>query len=67
MYAGGIHKEFGIDRMVKAFIAADCHGWELHIYGDGNYQKELREIAKTNANVKYHGVVSNLEVTEKQV
>ncbi len=67
MYAGGIHKEFGIERMVTAFIEAKCEGWELHIYGDGNYQDKLQEIVKTNESIKYFGVVSNSEVKDAQL
>lgn len=67
MYAGGIHKEFGIERMVNAFLAADCDGWELHIYGDGNFQSELLNIAKFNEKIKYFGVVGNNEVKEAQL
>ena len=67
MYAGGIHKEFGIARMVNAFLRGGYDGWELHIYGDGNYQRELQEIAKTHSNVKYFGVRPNAEVVAKQL
>jgi glycosyltransferase involved in cell wall biosynthesis len=67
MYAGGIHKEFGIERMVKAFVEANCSGWELHIFGDGNFQDDLMRISEINKTVKYHGVVSNQEVTRKQL
>lgn len=67
MYAGGIHKEFGIQRLVDAFVAADIPGWECHIYGDGNYQKELTELCKTQTNVKYFGQQPNALVVENQL
>lgn len=67
MYAGGIHREFGIERMVNAFLEIGYTGWELHIYGDGNFQSELKKIAETNDNVKYYGVVSNDEVKKAQL
>lgn len=67
MYAGGIHKEFGIQRLVNAFVAADVPGWELHIYGDGNYQNELTELCKTKTNVKYFGPQPNTLVVENQL
>ena len=67
MYAGGIHKEFGIERMVNAFLDADCDGWELHIYGDGNFQSELIKICETTEKIKYFGVVGNNEVKEAQL
>lgn len=67
MYAGGIHKEFGIQRLVDAFIEGKFEGWQLHIYGDGNYQNELKEVAAKNENVKYFGVKPNHYVVEQQL
>ncbi len=67
MYAGGIHKEFGIERLVNAFVRGEHKDWELHIYGDGNYQKELTELAQKIPNLKYHGVKPNATVVEEQL
>lgn len=67
MYAGGIHKEFGIQRLVNAFVAANIPGWECHIYGDGNYQNELTELCRTQNNVKYFGPQPNSLVVENQL
>lgn len=67
MYAGGIHKEFGIQRLVDAFVNANVPGWEFHIYGDGNYQKELTQLCKTQTNVKYFGAQPNALVVENQL
>ncbi len=67
MYAGGIHEEFGIKRMVEAFAKGDFKDWQLHIYGDGNYHNQLEEMTKTVDNIKYFGVVSNNEIVEKQL
>lgn len=67
MYAGGIHREFGIERLVNAFVRGGFNDWELHIYGDGNYQKDLTELTKKIANVKYFGVQPNLVIVENQL
>lgn len=67
MYAGGIHKEFGIERLVHAFLRGEFSDWELHIYGDGNYQNDLRELAEKCSNVKYFGVRPNSEIVEAQL
>lgn len=67
MYAGGIHKEFGIERLVNAFIKGNFSEWELHIYGDGNYQNELKELGSKVSNVKYYGVQPNSVIIEKQL
>lgn len=66
MYAGGIHKEYGIERLVNAFIFGDYKGWELHIYGKGNFEKDLDVICKKYSNIKYFGVIQNKEIIEKQ-
>lgn len=67
MYAGGIHKEFGIALLVESFLAVNDKDWELHIYGDGNYQKELKQIAENNQNVKYFGMKPNAEIVKNQI
>lgn len=67
MYAGGIHKEFGIERFVKAFCSLNRTDWVLRIYGDGNYSDELREVAKKYTNIEYCGVKLNKEIVEKQL
>jgi len=67
MYAGGTHKEFGIAMLVEAFIGLNNPEWYLHIYGDGNYQNELRKIALKNNNVIYHGMKPNSEIVDAQI
>lgn len=67
MYAGGIHKEFGIARMVNAFLKGAFEDWELHIYGDGNYQNELKAVAASNPSVKYFGTAPNELIVQKQL
>lgn len=67
MYAGGIHKEFGIQRLVNVFVEADIPDWECHIYGDGNYQNELEQLCKKHSNVKYFGSQPNALVVENQL
>lgn len=67
MYAGGTHKEFGIKMLVDAFLALNNPEWVLHIYGDGNYQEELKQISKEHQNVKYFGMKPNAEVVDAQL
>lgn len=67
MYAGGIHKEFGIERLVNAFVRGQFKDWVLHIYGDGNYQKDLKELSTKVENVKYYGVQPNSLIVEMQL
>lgn len=67
MYAGGTHKEFGIGLLVDAFIAVGNPEWYLHIYGDGNYQSELKRISTENDHVIYHGMKPNSEIVDNQI
>ena len=67
MYAGGTHKEFGMSMLVEAFLAVNNPEWELHIYGDGNYQETLKKIATEHQNVKYFGMRPNKEIVEAQL
>lgn len=67
MYAGGIHREFGIERFVKAFCSLNRTDWILRIYGDGNYSDELKEVVKKYTNIEYCGVKPNKEIVEKQL
>ncbi len=67
MYAGGIHKEYGIERLVNAFLRGGFDDWELHIYGDGNYKSELTELSEKVSNVKYFGIRPNSEVVKNQL
>lgn len=67
MYAGGTHKEFGIAMLVDAFLEINDPEWALEIYGDGNYQKELKHISENNKNVIYHGMKPNAEVVDAQL
>lgn len=67
MYAGGIYKEYGIERLVNAFVRGHFDDWELHIYGDGNYKTDLMELTEKVKNVKYFGARPNSEIVENQL
>ncbi len=64
MYAGSIDKVNGINNLVGAFknIITD---YELHIYGDGDYQNELEEICKKHPNIKFFGLTTHSEILNK--
>lgn len=67
MYAGSLHKEYGVKILADAFISGNYEGFELHIYGDGNYASELQSLASVNSAVKFFGLVSNEEVVKRQL
>ena len=67
LYAGGIHAEYGIKKLVEAFNEANISGWELHIYGNGNYKQTLIKFCELNNSIKYFRVKPNKEIVEKQI
>ena len=62
IYAGGIHKVFGIENLVDGFIKASIKDSELRIFGDGDYREELEKKCTINYNIKYMGVMDNKEI-----
>lgn len=62
MYAGGVYKKYGVEKLVKAFKKANIPDCELHIYGSGSYVQELENECKNNPNIKYKGCVLNTEL-----
>lgn len=66
MYTGSIHEKYGIGNLVQGFIQSEIENVELHIYGDGDYRKQLEEICKTHLNIRYFGNVMSSEVVIHQ-
>lgn len=66
LYAGGIHKEYGIEKLVNSFLKGNYTDWELHIYGKGNFETDLVNICKTNKNIKYYGFKPNEYIISEQ-
>ncbi len=66
LYAGGIHREFGIPLLVEAFLKAAVPDAILRIYGNGNYMEKLTDISKNHANVEYLGTTTIDIIHEEQ-
>ena len=66
MYAGSLHKEYGIDMLIQAFIRADVENSELHIYGNGNYSREVEDICKKYSNILYFGQRGHEEILKEE-
>lgn len=67
MYTGGLQKIYGIEMLVKGFLAANIEDSELHIYGDGDFKDELIKICNETTKVKYFGVVANEYIVKEQM
>lgn len=67
LYAGGLQKAYGISLLCEAFIKADIPNSELHIYGRGDYEDELRAICQITNKIKYLGVKPNSTIVKEEV
>jgi len=67
MYAGQIRNVYGIKLLTDAFIVADVDNAELHIYGSGDFEEELKKICRKHTDIKYFGVVPNDIVVKEQL
>lgn len=61
IYAGGIHKEYGVLNLANAFteIKADV---ELLFYGNGEAIEAIEELTKRDKRIKYMGSIQNSEL-----
>lgn len=65
-YAGGVSKQYGLGNLVEGFREANIPNAQLHIYGPGDYVKELQEIAQEDPRVFYGGMLLNTQIVEKE-
>ena len=66
LYAGGLYKIFGLDKLVDAFRSIERDDIQLSLYGSGSYVEELKQIALIDKRVVYHGVQTNDVVVEAE-
>lgn len=65
LYSGDLTKLYGIMNLIEAFKKID-KSVELHLYGRCDYLDELNKIREEYPNIKYFGVMDNLEVINRQ-
>ena len=65
-YAGGVSRQYGLANLVEGFRKADIPNAVLHIYGPGDYVKELQQIAQEDERIFYGGMLLNSEIVEKE-
>jgi glycosyltransferase involved in cell wall biosynthesis len=65
MYAGKLHKQFGLDILMDAIslVQTPC---VFDFYGDGNYLPEIKKQALTNSDICVHGIVPVSTVMEAE-
>lgn len=67
LYAGSLRRIYGIDKLCSAFLSCGCGDAQLHVYGDGDYAPELRQLSREREDVFFHGNVMNQEVVEAEL
>lgn len=69
MYAGSLHKEYGIQNLINAFEIYNKKSnsnLKLVIYGSGNYKEEIEKIVKKNKFIEYRGVAEHSEILKEE-
>lgn len=66
LYAGSLHKEYGIETLVKAFklFCKENNEFKLIIYGQGNYQDELQKMV--DKNIIYKGTTNIQTIAQEE-
>jgi len=67
MYAGGVYEKFGVGSLVRAFQKTHLNNIYLHIYGDGTYVNEVKDISKKDPRIKYMGILPVDIIVEKEM
>lgn len=66
MYAGGLHKRYGLKMLVDAFVSLRLPQTRLVIFGKGPYETELLEVCSHHKSVEYKGVAPNDTVVKME-
>ena len=64
MYAGALRKEYGLERLVKAFHEIKSKNINLLLFGNGDYVDEIKKESKKDPRIKYMGKKSLDEIYE---
>ena len=67
LYAGSIHKIYGIQMLTEAFVDLDINNCELHIYGDGDFASNLYDLCKAHPQIRYFGVKANHLIVQEEL
>jgi len=61
VFSGTLYKTKGLEQLIKAWNRSSINDWELHIAGDGEMNEMLREIARGNPSIVFHGLLDRKE------
>jgi len=66
VYTGTLDKKYGIDRLVQAFYETKNNNVELHLYGKGDYEENIKQALKETKNIKYGGHLTKDKILDVQ-
>lgn len=64
MYAGMLHKKYGILNLVDAFQKLDLPDTELWLFGEGTAVEEIKARAAADPRIRYFGSVSREQILQ---
>lgn len=67
LYAGGIYKKYGVQKLIEAFMNINDPLIRLYIYGNGDLKKIMPIFCKKDNRIIYHGIKPNEEVVAEQI
>lgn len=66
LYTGLIRAQYGVDKLVHAFMREDLKDEKLVLFGPGEYVEEVKRISQDYPNIQYGGILPNEEMVERQ-
>lgn len=66
LYSGTLHKQFGIDNLIKAFILIKNENYRLVLCGGGDYENDIKEAVKRDPRIEFMGHVDRNRVIQMQ-
>ena len=65
-YSGMLHEKFGVKELIEAFSLIENPNFRLRICGSGDYESELKEIARRDNRIQILGLLNREEVLKEQ-
>lgn len=64
LYAGSLHKKYGIATLIEGFIKSNKKDFKLVIFGSGDYEEQIKAISKNESSVIFKGTALNDTILE---
>ena len=66
LYTGTLHRIFGVENLLEAFLRIDDPTYKLWICGGGDTKAEIEEAAKNDPRITFYGYVPKEKISELQ-